>query len=158
MKSNSLFKQTLNVILSVGLLSVSACSASSAATGPGIIAGLVGAGAGVAAGSIIDETYELSASSMAVLGGAGAALGLIAGALIYENQQASLEEEKPTIRKASFDIQNDPQQREIDALRRQMEDDSVWGRSETKSWNDRYLGDNPSIPYQTPGSALSNEF
>lgn len=41
-------------------------------------------------------------------------------------------------------------QKEIDDIRDRTYDNTKYGRSETRPWNDRYLGNNPNYPYQGP--------
>ncbi|MCB0344569.1 MAG: hypothetical protein KDD66_05615 [Bdellovibrionales bacterium] len=49
----------------------------------------------------------------------------------------------------------DSTQKEIDQLRKEIEESTKYGRGETKDWEDRYLDHNPNTPYQgpTPGSS-----
>ncbi|MBL7662007.1 hypothetical protein JNK13_04555 [bacterium] len=42
------------------------------------------------------------------------------------------------------------EQIEIDELRRKQTEESILGQQETKPWNERYLGEEPSEPYQGP--------
>lgn len=47
-------------------------------------------------------------------------------------------------------------QKEIDDTHRAINESTKNGRGEVKNWNERYLGENPALPYQGPrGGARS---
>lgn len=43
-----------------------------------------------------------------------------------------------------------PVQDEIELMRKDMADNSKWGRGEVKPWNERYKTDNSELPYLGP--------
>lgn len=89
----------------------------------------------------------------AVIGGvAGAVIGTITGGMFPESESEEAQTEKIVIRVPSYPSDT---QKEIDALRQRMEDDSILGGGEVKPWNERYQGNEVPIHYQGPETGLS---
>ena len=142
----------MKIHVSVGVLltlSLSACSASSIMTPFAAVGTLAGAGLGAVTGAVVaatDDSFDKNAT-IALGTGAGAATGVIVGAMMHERQQ-EIEKIRPIVREPMYT--DNEVQREIDGLRQEMRDDSSYGRSEVKPWDDRYL-ENDSLPYQGVG-------
>jgi len=138
-------------LIAVTLLSISlsACSTTSIASPVAAVGTIVGAGVGALTGGLIasrDKDYD-KGKTIAVGAGAGAGLGLLAGALV-QNHNEEVEKARPVVREPMYT--NNPVQREIDAIRKDMRDSTSYGRGEVRSWDQRYQGSH-SLPYQGPG-------
>ena len=138
-----LFKLSLPFIL----LFSQACSMQSLLTSEALIGTAVGAATGTAGGYFVGEEIGKRNENMALIGGLGAGVGALAGGLLYEEGLKSSQKKLVVMREARLIGQN---QREIDSLREDLHDSSVWGQLEVKPWNERYKIDEDaaSCPYQ----------
>lgn len=128
-------------------LLLSGCSASSAFTQSGGVGALVGGAAGAGIGASIGDQYGETQFGALLGGGIGAGLGLLTGAVIHEQNEEMARKEEIVVREA---VGVSPEQYEIEALRKEVNESSDWGRNETKPWEERYRGSNPNAPYQGP--------
>ena len=138
-------KKGNSLILGFLLLSASACSMSSALTQEAIMGTAFGTAAGVGTGYLIGDEIGKQTENMALAGGVGAGLGLLAGGLLHEHNVKEAEQRSVLIREVKMIGEN---QREIDALRERLTESSTWGKGEVKPWKERYWGDNYNIPYE----------
>jgi len=124
---------------------LSGCSYGSVFTSEGLMGTSIGMAGGTGAGYLIGEEIGKKTENMALGAGIGSGLGMLAGGMLHEHNVRETQTRQVLIREAKMVGEN---QAEIDALRERMTESSVWGRSETKSWNDRYWGDNEGVPYE----------
>lgn len=123
------------------------CSASSAATEEGLLGGLTGGAIGAGIGAYYANKLGNTAENLLLNTALGAGAGIIAGAMLHEINTANDEQRALVVRQAALVSEN---QRNIDQLRNEMRDASIWGRAEVKEWNERYWDENPNNPYQGP--------
>jgi len=133
------------ILLAILLLASSACSVSSAFTQEALVGTTLGTVAGTGVGYLIGDKIGKKTENMAVAGGVGAGLGLLAGSLLHERSVREAEERSVIIREVRMIGEN---QREIDELREKLVDSTTWGRGEVKPWKERYWGENYSSPYE----------
>ena len=110
----------------------------------------VGAGGGYLYASKKDG-YDKGKSALVGLG-TGAALGLLAGGLMAEEDPAVAA--KPKVVRVPVYSEN-TMQLEIDSLRYEVNESTKWGRGETKPWDER-IYENSNFPYQGP--AVGTDF
>ncbi|MCC6219616.1 MAG: hypothetical protein IT291_00060 [Deltaproteobacteria bacterium] len=135
------------VTVFVGFFAMSGCSMRSSYSSEGLIGTLIGTGVGGGLGYFLGDQADVAKEGAIAGGAVGAGLGLLAGGLMYDDAQLSRHE---VVVRKSLPVSDTSKQ--IDAIRNQVYDSSSWGNNETKSWNERYLGKNPNIPYQGPAS------
>ena len=121
------------------------CAPSSVISPEGAVGGLLGSAVGGGVGAFFAQDYGHQTENILINGAIGAGAGLAAGALVHEIRMESANEKARIVRQAEMIGEA---QREIDLLRQEMADASTWGRGEVKPWEDRYMGDNPDLPYQ----------
>ncbi len=107
----------------------------------------VGSAVGAAYGEFVDGGEDVGKAT-AIGAAGGAALGFLAGGMMADENSEVVKQEARVIRKPAPGPSDE--QRQIDALRRYMEDRAILGGLETKPWNERYLGEEPESPYQGP--------
>lgn len=106
---------------------------------------ILGGGLGAGGSYLLDKD---DSEKMALAGVAGMGIGAVAGAIMYENKvDAEQKAEVRIIRKESATA-GYAQQKEIDALHKNIHDSTKWGQGETKHWDERYLGKESNVPYQ----------
>ena len=145
MNATSLFKCSLLLFPTLA-----ACSAGSAFTQSGALGTVLGGAAGAGIGASLGKQHGETELGALVGGSIGAGLGLISGAIIHEQSEQMARKEEIVVRQAAA---VSPEQLEIDALRKEINASSDWGRNETKSWEDRYEGSRSNSPYQGPASS-----
>lgn len=131
------------------IFSLNSCSLQSLFTPVAATTSAVGAAIGAGGGYLYasnNDDYDKGESALAGLG-AGAALGLLAGGLLAEEEP--LVETKPKIVRVPVYSDNASMQLEIDSLRYDVNESTKWGRGETKPWDER-IYDNSNFPYQGP--------
>lgn len=139
----------ISQILAVSFLisSLSACSSSSILSSEGLWGASLGTAAGAGAGYLVGDHIGKQTENMALLGGVGAGVGILAGGLLHDENVRSSQQKLAVVREARLIGEN---QKELDHLRQSMEDATVWGQTEVKPWNERYVTDENSsnTPYQ----------
>ena len=138
----------VNAGLSIALALSSACSLSSIPTMDGLAGATAGAVVGGGIGSIIGDEVGKKTENTLLGAGVGALSGMGIGSIIHGNRMELAKEDAQVIREAK---QLDARQKEIDDIRRAVDSDSSWGRSEVKPWQERYNTEASDIPYQGPG-------
>jgi hypothetical protein len=148
LNNHSPFKSTgLKLALLTALLSSAGCSPGAFLSGEAGIGSLGGAAVGSAVGAVIGADKGNMTANIAANGLIGAGVGLLGGAIAHGMGEAGGKKQEIVLREAKMIDEN---QKEIDLLRQEVDDSTKWGRAETKSWNERYLGEDPSEPYQGP--------
>ena len=129
--------------------SLSACSTSSLFSSEGLWGASLGTAAGAGAGYLVGQHIGKQTENMALLGGIGAGVGVLAGGLLHDENVKASQQKLTVVREARLIGEN---QKELDHLRQAMEDASVWGQTEVKPWNERYVTDEnaSNTPYQGP--------
>ena len=138
MKARSTFN--LKVLAFVALCSsVAGCTSySSIMSSEGIWGTSLGAAAGVGGGYLLGQEVGKETENMLLLGGIGAGLGALSGGLLHDENVKSSQKKLAVVREARLIGEN---QREIDHLRQALEDSSIWGQTEVKPWDQRYVID-----------------
>jgi hypothetical protein len=113
----------------------------------GAITSSLGLLGGTGAGYLIGQRVGKKTENMALAGAIGGGMGLMAGGLLHEHNMKVVEARRARVREARALDRN---QSEIDELRERMYDDSSWGRSEVKPWNQRYWDESYDEPYEGP--------
>lgn len=142
------YKILLNAGISIALISSSACSLSGLSSWDGIAGATAGGAVGAGIGSIIGDHTGKKTENTLLGAGVGVLSGVALGALINDNRMELAQEDAQVIREAR---QLDARQKELDDIRRAVNSDSSWGRSEVKPWQERYNTETSEIPYQGPG-------
>ncbi|MBP9838863.1 MAG: glycine zipper 2TM domain-containing protein [Proteobacteria bacterium] len=139
--------KNFKILLSVVLLtsSLSSCSTLSGIySSEGLVGSSIGALGGAGIGYAVGTQIGKKTENTLLAAGIGAGLGALIGGSMHadaKEEQAKL----VVVRKAR---EKDELQAKIDNLREDYNDSVSWGRSETKSWNERYEGDDFSSPYE----------
>ena len=141
----SVKKNALTLLLGMLALSQSACSLASYQTMEALVGGAGGSIAGGGVGYIIGQEIGKKTENTATGAAVGAAAGVALGALVHENNVELSKEREVVVREAKLIDEN---QKEIDRLREEVNEESNWGRNETKPWNERYADDIPDEPFQ----------
>lgn len=133
--------------MAVVLLSSNLTACSSLFTTEGLWGTTIGSAAGIGTGYIVGDNIGKQTENMLLIGGVGAGLGALAGTLLHDENVKSSQKKLAVVREARLIGEN---QREIDHLRRSLEDSSTWGQLEVKPWNERYVTDEDAsnVPYQ----------
>jgi uncharacterized protein YcfJ len=147
-----MFSTKLIRILSIfALCSLGGCSFASYASQEALTGALGGTAVGSAVGWVIGQEVGDTAQNVAVNAAIGTGVGILAGAALNERNIRAAQKKEVVVREARLISKN---QKELDELREEIYDSSSWGRNEVQSWDQRYTGDYPSVPYQ--GSTLYN--
>lgn len=128
------------LVLAITLTGCGSFSSSQAVSG-----GLIGGATGVGAGALFGSSEQAVGAGLA-----GAGIGMIAGALANDLEQDRIRDPKTStkvIRLPEYDELSD-RQMEIDKIASEVHEAGKMGRSESKSWNERYWDENQNIPYQ----------
>ncbi len=123
----------------------SACSLGSAFSTEGIVGTAIGTLGGTAAGYAIGDQIGKKTENMALAGAIGGGMGMLAGGNMHDRAQAHQEVKQAIVREAQI---VDSNQLEIDSLRERMHENSSWGQSERRPWNERYWGESYDLPYE----------
>lgn len=148
-KNNSSHQSVRTAVLVAGISAMlSACSPSSFFSSSAALTTIGLGSLGVAGGAILAEEDPSvdGTKASAALGAGAAALGLLAGAYMEEQHVAAQKEE--FIRREPKPL--DPIQAEIDHTNNLIHESTTWGKGEIRPWNERYLGESESRPYQGP--------
>ena len=127
------------------ILLCSGCAPSSMFSQEGGVAGLIMSGVGAGAGYAVGNQIGKKTENTLLGAGTGAALGLMAGGLLHEQNLRTAKARAVVVREARM---IDSNQKEIDDLRERVTESTRWGGNEVRSWNDRYLDEEPANPYQ----------
>ena len=131
--------------LLVSSFAATGCTAAAYGSQEALTAGLMGGGIGSGVGWLIGNEIGDKSQNIAVNGAIGAALGLLAGAAINERNIQLAKQREVVVREARLIGKT---QMELDKLRGELDNSSSWGRNEVKPWDQRYTGDDYTIPYQ----------
>ena len=138
-------RSSITILISSALIGCS--SGSSMFTQEGMMGSSFGLLAGTGAGYLIGQQIGKPTENMALAGGIGAGLGLLAGGLMHDRNLKKEYAKQAVVREAQLVSDN---QKDIDDMRQRMQDSSTWGQGEVKSWNDRYWGESYDVPYEGP--------
>lgn len=127
------------------ILLAAGCSPASMFSQEGAIAGLITSGIGAGAGYAVGNQIGKKTENTLLGAGTGAALGLMAGGLLHEQNLRTAKQRAVVVREARM---IDSNQKEIDDLRERVTESTRWGGNEVRSWNERYLDEEPANPYQ----------
>ena len=106
----------------------------------------IGTAGGAGIGYLFSRDRGHTAENVLINGAIGASAGLLAGALLRE-RNVKIEQEKQVVQREARVI--DENQKELDALRERVYDSTSWGRSEKKSFDQRYQIETSELPYQS---------
>lgn len=134
-------------IFALGLFAVStsACSAPGNLPSTSLAGGGVGAIAGYFLGENAAETGREN-TGRAIGAGLGVVSGAIAGGIVEKSNQRAQAEALPN--KRVPEDQDRSLDREIDRARRDLDEKLNYGRSETKTYEERYRESESHLPYQ----------
>ncbi len=121
------------------------CSPASYVAAESMVGTAIGAAAGSGVGWLFASEVGNTAENIIVNGAIGAGVGLLAGAILHERNLQIAREREVVLREARMLNQN---QREIDELRRTVDDASSWGANERRPWDERYQREQSHRPYQ----------
>ncbi len=114
---------------------------------------IFGGGLGTGIGAAIGDSVGSAGEGAAIGAGTGALLGYFIGGSIEARNETAVSEKSDYVIRIPLTVSDD--QKQIDAMRRKMEDEAMFGGKEVKPWNERYWGENPNNPYQGPDRGSS---
>lgn len=144
MKKFSTKLLNLSLICSLMIAQLS-CSPSSYTSQEGMMGGITGTTIGAGIGWWFGKEYGKMTENILLNSAIGGGIGLLAGALLHD-QNIKIARKREIVKRESIMISQN--QKELDMLRERLYDSTSWGGNETKSWDERYVGEDSDYPYQ----------